>query len=195
MLLYEGLNLLCTKCGRFGHANVNCYYITHQPLHPNTSSPSTSSNPETTQESEWKTIDFPKKTLPRYNIGRQQTLNREAQAAGRLGKHPGNSTISIGPSEAHTSLNNDPYKKNFANKYSELADLNESNETHMDMGTNKTTTPISDRPKIQPKADSLGDKSFKHWLSTSSNYTHSNSNNKTLPSTTPFNRHYTSENT
>lgn len=69
IVLYEGLNLLCTKCERFGHATWNCYYTNTF----NTPTTSTSMSATSRQqhsdhpkmEEEWKIVIFPKKPTTR----------------------------------------------------------------------------------------------------------------------------------
>ncbi|XP_019242311.1 PREDICTED: uncharacterized protein LOC109222405 [Nicotiana attenuata] len=71
---YEGLNVLCTACGRFGHALIHCTFQT-QPLPTSlvtkSSRPQSASTSSTThyiphptsnhQSAEWQTVSFPKR--------------------------------------------------------------------------------------------------------------------------------------
>lgn len=81
VFLCEGLNLLYTKCGRFGHAGWNCQFSLTPPLNsiPSiiTSTPNTSSTTPI-NDSEWKTITFPKKNT-RYGRNTQRRQSAEVQ--------------------------------------------------------------------------------------------------------------------
>ncbi|XP_019237871.1 PREDICTED: uncharacterized protein LOC109218010 [Nicotiana attenuata] len=59
MLLYEGLNMLCTSCGRFGHTNIGCLFTPKQPPNQPISNSSASTQNDSTQQTEWKTVSFP----------------------------------------------------------------------------------------------------------------------------------------
>lgn len=68
-LIYEGLNLLCTKCGRLGYASWNCQITSTPPLNqlPTTSKNTSSSYPPVKDlEPEWKIVSFPKKPSFKY---------------------------------------------------------------------------------------------------------------------------------
>ncbi|XP_019231889.1 PREDICTED: uncharacterized protein LOC109212674 [Nicotiana attenuata] len=85
MLLYEGLNLLCTRCGRFGHTNVSCLFTPQQsPTQPACNS-STSTQNDSTQQTEWKTVSFSKKSLQHQNNSRNTVNIRVAQGAAKPG--------------------------------------------------------------------------------------------------------------
>lgn len=66
ILLYEGLNLLCIKCGRFGHASWNCVYAPKAnnnldlPTSPTTTAFSQSHQNKPPEETKWKVVTFPK---------------------------------------------------------------------------------------------------------------------------------------
>lgn len=83
VLLYEGLNLLCTRCGRFGHASWSCQFSQTPPLNSIPTTPTNSSHPSSptsipsTKESEWKTVSFPKRTNARYSKYQQRRQTDE----------------------------------------------------------------------------------------------------------------------
>nr|XP_016436248.1 PREDICTED: uncharacterized protein LOC107762406 [Nicotiana tabacum] len=83
VLLYEGLNILCTRCGRFGHASWSYQFFQTPPLNSipttptNTSHPSSTTFIPSTKKSEWKTVSFPKRTNARYNKYNQRNQTDE----------------------------------------------------------------------------------------------------------------------
>lgn len=166
LLLYEGLNLLCTMFGPFGHANFNCYFISQQPPEQNTSNHySISSNTDTAQEPKWKTVNFPRKSLQRYNTNRPPVLNRAVREATKVGQqtNTGKYPISIGPSGAHQLLNKSTYTNKSSNKYVELIDLDNHMHNNMDFDNSYSTSPIRDIPIINNSTDPEKDKLIEHY--------------------------------
>lgn len=124
MLLYEGLNLLCTRCGRFGHANFSCHSTQQQSPTQPTSNSSTSTQNDSTQETECKTVSFPKKSLQCHNNNRNTVNNRAAQVVAKPGQQmtTSKSTISTGPSEAHQPSKNTSVINLLSNKFKGLTE-------------------------------------------------------------------------
>lgn len=77
-LLYEGLNLLCTHCGRFGHPTATCSEIVRpvqeQPIKGQEMQQNLTPKHSLSQESEWKTVSFGK----RHNYSASSsTINKD----------------------------------------------------------------------------------------------------------------------
>ncbi|XP_075078982.1 uncharacterized protein LOC142164657 [Nicotiana tabacum] len=60
IIQYEGLNLICMLCGRFGHIKQYCTSVVSTSMEE-TSSP-TQLKTDKTQEGEWKTVEFTRKS-------------------------------------------------------------------------------------------------------------------------------------
>lgn len=89
-ILYEGLNMLCTSCGRLGHNKNFCSFSTQSKNHSSTSASTQLTHVSTTTDSitispstiEWKTIQFPKRnqsrtrTSPHLNTGMPPNPNQ-----------------------------------------------------------------------------------------------------------------------
>ncbi|XP_019250929.1 PREDICTED: uncharacterized protein LOC109229834 [Nicotiana attenuata] len=82
-LLYEGLNLLCTYCGRFGHPTTSCSEVVHAPNEQNKKIQHLETNitPDAipVKENEWKTVTFTKKSIyppkhPNFDKGKAATM-------------------------------------------------------------------------------------------------------------------------
>ncbi|OIS96517.1 hypothetical protein A4A49_09023 [Nicotiana attenuata] len=82
-LLYEGLNLLCTYCGRFGHPTTSCPEVVHAPNEQNNKIQHLETNIThdaiPVKENEWKTVTFTKKSIyppkhPNFNKGKAATM-------------------------------------------------------------------------------------------------------------------------
>lgn len=60
-LLYEGLNILCTSCGRFGHTTISCLFTPHTTKNNPNLNIATTPQKDTAKQTEWETVSFPKK--------------------------------------------------------------------------------------------------------------------------------------
>lgn len=148
ILLYEGLNLLCTNCGGFGHAKGNCFFIAHISLDQinknEVANSFTTENIEQPQETEWKAVNFARKA--NYNNKSNNTTTSKAAivAAQHMGQStPGKSSNPTRPSLGQLTLPNSSAlkrpNKEVLNKFEPLADLGQTIDSDEQMSTSPTS--------------------------------------------------------
>ncbi|XP_019238807.1 PREDICTED: uncharacterized protein LOC109218863 [Nicotiana attenuata] len=169
IILYEVLNLLCTKCGRIGHNQRVCTYISkenktdiplmNQPRFTNPSSTTTATNTQKTAA--WKTVEFPKKQsrkLTSYNGNPNQgTPDLPANHTHHAGMHGKDPRLLITPNTlpfTKLSINhrnssaNTTYPLN-ANTFAQLVQTVTNDGYLLNNQPTNTSQPLSTNTRVQ----------------------------------------------